>query len=98
MQAANELHTHVDASRPRPVIAGTDIKVSQIALAYEHLAMSPDEIADAHPHLTLAQIHAALAYYYDHQDQIRDELNRDEELVAVLRNQYPSRLTEKLSR
>ena len=98
MQAANELDTHVDASRPRPVIAGADIKVSQVALAYEHLGMSPDEIADAHPHLTLAQIHAALAYYYDHQKRIRDEWNQDDELVAVLRDQYSSRLSKKLAR
>jgi uncharacterized protein (DUF433 family) len=27
----------------------------------------------AHPHLTLADVHAALAYYYDHQDVIRAE-------------------------
>ena len=52
---------HIDTSR-RPVIAGTDIKVSQIASEYEHQRMTPDEVVEAHPHLSLAAVHAALAW------------------------------------
>jgi hypothetical protein len=68
------------------------MKVSQIASEYEHLRMSPDEIAEAHSHLGLAEIHAALAYYYDHLDEIRREWQEGEELVASLRARFPSRL------
>jgi hypothetical protein len=39
----------------------------------------------AHPHLTLADVHAALAYYYDHQDVIRAEWQEARELIASLR-------------
>ena len=39
-------------------------------------AWSPDEIHFQHPHLSLAQIHAALGYYYDHKEQIDDQLRR----------------------
>lgn len=74
------------------MIAGTDIKVSQIASEYEHMGMSPDEIVEAHPHLGLAEVHAALAYYYDHQDVIRREWADAESLVAELRKRYPSRV------
>jgi uncharacterized protein (DUF433 family) len=46
---------YVDNVGTIPVLRGTDIKVSLIASEYEHLNMAPDEIVEAHPHLTLAQ-------------------------------------------
>jgi uncharacterized protein (DUF433 family) len=73
-------------------LAGTSIKVSLIASEHEHQGMTPDEIADAHPHLGLADIHAALAYYYDHREQIRREWEETDNLIASLRGRYPSRL------
>jgi len=77
----------------RPTIAGTRIKVSQIVLEYEHLGWTPDEIARAHPHLTLSQIHAALAYYYDHPEEINEEMKESEELVESLKGEYVKRPT-----
>jgi uncharacterized protein (DUF433 family) len=62
-----------------PVLLGTTTKVVEIAL--DHLAhhWDADEIRRQHPHLSLGQIHSALAYYFDHQDefdfQIRDQLD-----------------------
>ncbi len=90
--AAEQRLSHVDDTGARPVIAGTDIKVSQVASEYEHLGMTPDEIAEAHPHLSLAEVHAALAYYYDHQDLIRSDWAQVESLLAKLQEQYPSRV------
>jgi len=55
------------------------------------LGMMPDDVVTAHPDLTLAQVHAALAYYYDHQESIRGEWKQTEELIATLRRRYPSR-------
>jgi uncharacterized protein (DUF433 family) len=91
-QAVREIQTHVDASGGRVVVFGTDIKVSQIASEVEHLGMTPDEIVEAHPHLSLADVHAALAYYYDHQSAIRSEWQEARALIADLRPKYPSRL------
>jgi hypothetical protein len=54
--------------------------------------MSPDEIVEAHPHLTLADVHAALAYYYDRPEIIRDEWREGDARIAALRRVYPSRL------
>lgn len=82
---------HIDDSRKRPVISGTDIKVSQIASEVEHLGMTPDEIVEAHPHLTLADVYAALAYYYDHRDSVQQDWREAREYVASLRARYPSR-------
>ena len=79
---------HIDTTGRRPVVAGTDIKVSQIASEYEHQRMTPDELIEAHPHLSLAEVHAALAYYYEHQDAIRREWEDDRALVDSLRSRY----------
>ncbi len=91
MEAAKRVTPHIDDSSERPVVAGTDIKVSQIASESEHLGMTPDEIVEAHPHLTLADVHAALMYYYDHQEAIRTEWKRSREIIAQVRAQHPGR-------
>ena len=39
---------------------------------------TPEEILVEYPDLRLAQVHAALAYYYDHRDAIEAELAKDD--------------------
>ena len=63
----------------KPRIAGTRIKVQHIALEYVHMDLSVKEICKSHPHLTPAQIHAALSYYYDHQDEIEGDIREGRE-------------------
>jgi len=92
MEPAHDTPVHIDDSHPRPVVSGTDIKVSQVASEYEHLGMTPDDIVAAHPHLSLADVHAALAYYYDHRDAIRREWQQAESVITALRARFPSRL------
>lgn len=58
----------------KPRIDGHRIKVEHIAVCYERLGLTPDEIVAQHPTLTLAQVHAALAYYFDHKDEIDADL------------------------
>jgi uncharacterized protein (DUF433 family) len=53
----------------RPRIAGTGVTVRRI-VGWQNLGLSPEEIAAKIEHLTLAQIHAALAYYYANRDEI----------------------------
>jgi uncharacterized protein (DUF433 family) len=57
----------------RPRIAGRRIGVRDIVQWHVHLNAPLTEIADEH-NLTLAEIHAALAYYYDHVDEIEQSL------------------------
>ena len=59
-----------------PIIQGTRITVRTVA-GYYQLGMSPDEILQSLPHLTQAQLHAALAYYFDHQKQVDRDLKRN---------------------
>lgn len=79
---------HIDHSVPRPVVFGTDIKVSQIAREVVHVGMAVEEVVSAHPHLTLADVHAALAYFYDHQDAIRQDWAASETRIAELESRH----------
>jgi uncharacterized protein (DUF433 family) len=69
----------------QPRIAGTRLKVQHIALEYERLRWTPDQICDAHPGITLAQVHAALSYYYDHKEEIDHTIREDKEFAERLR-------------
>src|SRR5437879_4069109 len=80
-----------------PHILGHRIKVRHVAVWHEQMGMSPTEIVATYPTITLAQVHAALAYYYGHRDEIQaaiaEEANFVEELTA---KSGPSLLQEKL--
>jgi uncharacterized protein (DUF433 family) len=68
-----------------PYIAGTRTKVEEVIL--DHLAFHWDaeEIQQQHPGLTLGQIHSALAYYYDHQEELDREIDNGLREVAQVR-------------
>jgi uncharacterized protein (DUF433 family) len=85
------------AGQQKAYVAGTRISVQDIYVAHELLGQTPDQIVAGHPHLTLAQIHAALTYYYDHADEIRSQLRAEQEFVDQMRRQLgPGPLARKL--
>jgi uncharacterized protein (DUF433 family) len=73
----------------KPRISGHRIRVQDIASDYDHLGLSPDDICDAHPGLNLAQVHAALAYYFDHRDEIATEIEADRKFAESFQQQHP---------
>src|SRR5689334_7047235 len=73
-------------------IEGTRITVNVIVREVVRLRRTPEEVLIAHPHLTLAQIHSALAYYFDNRQQVESSLREADDLVASLRAQFPPRL------
>lgn len=77
-------------------IAGHRIRVMDIVIWHEDLSMSPDEIVAAYPELTLSDVHAALAYYFDNVAEIRNDIRHNEVVADQLRTQFPSKLKEKL--
>ena len=82
----------------KPVIAGTRIRVWDVYVHHERLGKSPDEIVRAYPHITLADVHAALAYYWDHKDQIDQQMRDADEFVAQLQDSNEvSPLAQKLA-
>ncbi|WP_413171576.1 DUF433 domain-containing protein [Anabaena azotica] len=80
----------------KPRIAGHRIKVQNIVLWYERMGMSPDEIVYHYPSITLADVHAALAYYYDHLEEIRKDIEDDEVFAKEMKAQTPSLVQQKL--
>jgi uncharacterized protein (DUF433 family) len=52
-------------------IAGHRIRVLDIVESHEHQGMTPEDIVSQFPAITLADVHAALAYYHEHPDEIR---------------------------
>ena len=54
----------------KPCIAGTRISVLDIYAAHELGGLTPDEIVSQYPTISLADVHSALAYYYDHRNEI----------------------------
>jgi hypothetical protein len=48
------------------------------------MGMSPDEIVSAYPTITLSDVHAALAYYYENREQIDASIREDEEFAAAM--------------
>jgi len=79
-------HIRLDA---RGVAWFDDVNVKVIEVVLDRLAYgwSPEEIHFQHPHLSLAQIHAALAYYYDHQATLDAEIAHAEEHAGQLQRQ-----------
>ncbi|MCA1613180.1 MAG: DUF433 domain-containing protein [Acidobacteria bacterium] len=55
-------------------IDDTNVKVIEVAVDKLAHGSSPEEMHFQYPHLSLAQIHAALAYYYDHQAELDAEI------------------------
>jgi len=66
-----------DVRGGRPRIVGTGVTVQRIVGWYK-LGLSPEEIAEEFGHLTLAQVHAALAYYHANRDEIESAIMADE--------------------
>lgn len=80
-----------DFRRGRPRIAGTGVTVRRIVGWYK-LGLSPEEIADRIGHLTLAQVHAALAYYHVNQEEIEADIaSEEDEAERLEREHYLSR-------
>ena len=78
------------------VITGTGIRVLDVAIRYEVIGMTPEEIMIALPHIDLAQIHGALSYYHAHKAELDKEWNASLKKIARLRAKTPSILEEKL--
>lgn len=73
-----------------PLIAGTRVKVIELVLDHLAYGWSPEELHFQHPHLTMGQIHSALAYYWDHKSELDQDMERRRQLVDQLRRTGPS--------
>lgn len=81
---------------PQTRIAGHRINVSHIVMYYEEQGMSPQEIVEQLPTITLADVHAALAYYYDNPELIAAEEATEERYMEEMKRLHPSQLHARL--
>jgi uncharacterized protein (DUF433 family) len=65
----------------RAVVDGTRIRVSIILGCYRQ-GMTVEEIVEQYPHLRPADVHDALAYAYDHPEEIEADITADDEAVV----------------
>ena len=81
-----------------PIIAGTGIRVLDIAIRYEVMSMSPEDIIVALPHLNLSQVHDALSYYYEHKSEIDEDWQQAIKKAKSMKKAAKSPLEKKLGK
>ena len=86
MLTTETAHIHLD-ERGVAWIDDTNTKVIEVVLDKVAYGLNPNEIHHEHPHLTLAQIYAALTYYYNHQAEIDAEIEQQVRRVEALARQ-----------
>lgn len=89
-----EITPGVRSGKPR--IAGTRITVADVAIMYLRMGQSLEEIAGKYQ-LSLAMVHAAMAFYYDHREEIDQRIAEAEAFAEAERLKHPSLLQEKLN-
>ncbi|MFN7924822.1 MAG: DUF433 domain-containing protein [Bryobacteraceae bacterium] len=80
---------HPDIHGGRQCIAGMGVSVRRIAVLH-NVGETPEQIASDYEHLSLAQVHAALAYYYANKAEIDADLEAEEREHDRLAQQHPA--------
>lgn len=78
-------YPHIELRDGVPYLVGTQTKVIEVALDRLAHHWDADEIHRQHPHLSLAQIYAALTYYYDHQQEMDAAIEESRQRVQAIR-------------
>lgn len=95
MTASNRIEIDPLICGGKPRIAGHRITVANVVVWHERMGKTPDEIADEHE-LSLADIYAALAYYFEHREEIDRSLTEGEAFAEMLRQSMPSKVSQKV--
>jgi uncharacterized protein (DUF433 family) len=78
-------------------VVGHRIRVMDIVVWHEMRGYSLDEIVAMFPGLSLSDAHAALAYYFDHTQEIQEEFRQDERAAKDILRRHPSKIGNELS-
>ena len=80
-----------------PLITGTRMKVIELVLEQAAYGWSAEELSFQHPYLSLGQVHSALAYYWDHKEELdQDIAQRQQRVDELRRTTSPSPLIARL--
>jgi uncharacterized protein (DUF433 family) len=80
----------------RACIAGSRIRVLDVVNWHEKRGYSPDEIVDMFPGITLADVYAALTYYFDNRQEIEEEFRKELEWAERIKATIPSKIPPEL--
>lgn len=98
--ATETLYGHIevtpDVAGGKPRIAGRRITVQNIVVWHERMGKSADEITSEYD-LSLAEVYAALAYYFDHRDEVDRSIRQAETFAESLRERTPSKVRQRLA-
>jgi uncharacterized protein (DUF433 family) len=87
MTSVRTEYEHIVLREGVPYIADTSMKVSDLVLDSLAYGWSPGELKFQHPSLSLGQIHSALAYYWDHQEQMDAAVEKGLKLAEQLKQE-----------
>ncbi len=90
-----QIETSSDVRSGKPRISGTRITVEDIAVMHLKLGMSLIEIAGVYE-LSLAQVYAAMAYYFEHREDIEKRMEEEEALIQEYQRNHTSILQTNL--
>jgi uncharacterized protein (DUF433 family) len=76
----------------RACIAGHRVRVLDIVVWHEMRGYCPEEIVDLFPGITLADVYAALAYYFDNREEIQEELQKADQWAQWVKANSPSKI------
>lgn len=82
-------HVIAEPGEPARLERHPRTRVAMIAADYLWRGWSAEEIARQYPYLGMAEVHAALAYYFDHRDEIESELLAESREVEAWRLAHP---------
>ncbi len=96
---ARHIESTPDVCGGKPRIAGTRIRVQDVYVWFELQRNSAEQIVSEHPGLGMADVFAAMTYYWDHRDEIHRDMAEAEDRVAALKRSLgPGPMAEKLGR
>lgn len=92
MKAGSATYPHIAKSGDAPAHLESHprIRVAMLAADYLWRGWSVDEIVRQYPYLTLAEVHAALGYYFDHREEIDAELLAESRAADQWRRDHPT--------
>ena len=93
----HHIEIHPETCGGKPCIAGTRIAVVDVAIAHGqgHTPAEIQTLFSSRP-LTLAEVYAALAYYFDYKETIDRDIEADQSYVEAFKRDNPSLLHKKL--
>ncbi len=82
----------------RPCIAGTRIRVQDVYVLHELQGLSAEEIVGQFPGISMADVYAALAWFWDHRGEVQRQMDEEHAFVERMIRKHPSVLGDRLGR